>query len=366
VTAVASHHVSHLTCLLNKIQDKSAPCPCQRVEPYRCLETSFVGRMKSTSRPSSWRPRLRDRAARMVAETRAECPSELAAIESAARQLGIGSAEAPCKRIRRAALAHGIGAVLGQVAVDSKSNEIPALRELLKAFADLACAVLTMDALHAQHDTAQAALARHADHVMTVKANTPTLYSQLKKLPWKDVPAFSRVTKDHGRRARRTVKAVLAPARVEDGGRGAGRAGPPHRDQEGKKTVQVAHVITSDAGADAATLAAWIQGHRHIENKPTGSATLPTTKTNPWSGQGTTPGPRPRSAAWPSACCAWTATPTSPPPTATTPATPSARSRYSKLHKRDFAESLGREGPRTRRIAPGASTHQIKPLTLAE
>jgi hypothetical protein len=34
-----------------------------------------------------------------------------------------------------AALAHGIGAVLGQVAVDEKSNEIPAVRELLKAFA---------------------------------------------------------------------------------------------------------------------------------------------------------------------------------------------------------------------------------------
>ena len=37
-----------------------------------------------------------------------------------------------------AALAHGIGAVLGQVAVDEKSNEIPAVRELLKAFAGLA------------------------------------------------------------------------------------------------------------------------------------------------------------------------------------------------------------------------------------
>jgi hypothetical protein len=46
-----------------------------------------------------------------------------------------------------AALAHGIGAVLGQVAVDAKSNEIPAVRELLKAFADLTGAVITIDAL---------------------------------------------------------------------------------------------------------------------------------------------------------------------------------------------------------------------------
>ena len=37
-----------------------------------------------------------------------------------------------------AALAHGIGMVLGQVAVEERSNEIPAVRDLLKAFADLA------------------------------------------------------------------------------------------------------------------------------------------------------------------------------------------------------------------------------------
>jgi hypothetical protein len=43
-----------------------------------------------------------------------------------------------------AALAHGIGVVLGQVAVDAKSNEIPAVRDLLKTFADLAGAVITM------------------------------------------------------------------------------------------------------------------------------------------------------------------------------------------------------------------------------
>ena len=79
--------------------------------------------------------------------------------------------------------------------------------------------------MHAQHDTAQAVLARHADYVMTVKANMPTLYSQLKKLPWKDVPAFSHVTKDHGRRARRTVKALLAPCLDRLRGRGAGRPG---------------------------------------------------------------------------------------------------------------------------------------------
>jgi Transposase DDE domain len=57
-----------------------------------------------------------------------------------------------------AALAHGVGTVLGQVAVDEKSNEIPTVRELLKTFTDLAGAVFTIDAMHTQHDTAQAIL----------------------------------------------------------------------------------------------------------------------------------------------------------------------------------------------------------------
>src|SRR4029077_10941434 len=80
-----------------------------------------------------------------------------------------------------AALAHGIGAVLGQAAVDAKSNEIPAVRDLLKAFTDLAGAVITIDAMHTQSDTAQVITGRGADYVMTVKANMPTLYRQLKK-----------------------------------------------------------------------------------------------------------------------------------------------------------------------------------------
>jgi predicted transposase YbfD/YdcC len=166
-----------------------------------------------------------------------------------------------------AALAHGLGAVLGQVAADEKSNEIPAVRELLNAFADLAGAVITMDALHTQHDTARAVLNRRADYVMTVKANMPTLYKQLKKLPWALVPAVSAVSTDHGRRTRRTVKAVLAPAWIEF--EGATQVAQVRRTvtRKGKKTVEVVYIITSDRKAAPATLAAWVRGHWHIENK---------------------------------------------------------------------------------------------------
>jgi predicted transposase YbfD/YdcC len=39
------------------------------------------------------------------------------------------------------------------VAADAKSNEIPAVRELLKAFTDLSGAVITIDALHTRSMT---------------------------------------------------------------------------------------------------------------------------------------------------------------------------------------------------------------------
>ena len=166
-----------------------------------------------------------------------------------------------------AALAHGIGAVLGQVAVDEKSNEIPAVRDLLKAFASLASAVVTIDAMHTQHDTAQVILGRGAGYVMTVKANMPALYRQLKKLPWSAVPAVSSVGTDHGRRARRTIKAVLAPAWVEF--EGAAQVAQLRRTvtKNGKKTVEVVYLITSDRDAGPATLAAWVRGHWEIENR---------------------------------------------------------------------------------------------------
>ena len=166
-----------------------------------------------------------------------------------------------------AALAHGIGTVLGQVAVAAKTNEIPAVRDLLKAFADLDGAVITIDALHTQSDTAQAILDRKADYVMTVKGNMPTLYRQLRKLPWTCILAVSAVSTDHGRRARRTIKVALAPSWI--GFAGAAQVAQLRRTvtKKGKKTVEVVYLITSDRDADPVTLAAWVRGHWEIENK---------------------------------------------------------------------------------------------------
>ena len=163
-----------------------------------------------------------------------------------------------------AALAHRIGAVLGQVAVEEKSNEIPAVWELLKAFASLAGAVITIDAMHTQSDTAQVILGRGTDYVMTVKANMPTLYKRLKKLPWAAVPAFSAVSTDHGRRARWTIKVALVPAWIEFDG--AAQVAQVRRTVTKKgKSVEVVYLITSARDAGPAALAARIRGHWEIE-----------------------------------------------------------------------------------------------------
>lgn len=82
-----------------------------------------------------------------------------------------------------AALAHGSGTVLGQVAVADKSNEIPAARELL-ALLDLNGVVVTMDAMHTRHETAAQITGAGGGYVFTVKANQKHLRRLVKALPW--------------------------------------------------------------------------------------------------------------------------------------------------------------------------------------
>ena len=75
------------------------------------------------------------------------------------------------------------------------------------------------------------------------------------------------MSKDHGRRARRTIKVALAPAWI--GFEGAAQVAQLRRTvtKKGKKTVEVVYLITSDRDASPETLAAWVRGHWHIENK---------------------------------------------------------------------------------------------------
>jgi predicted transposase YbfD/YdcC len=125
---------------------------------------------------------------------------------------GSGIAGGPGRHLL-AALDHQHGVVLGQADVEAKTNEIPMFSTLLDRI-DLAGAVVTADALHAQRAHAGYLVTqRGAHYLITVKRNQPSLHAQLAALPWRQVPVAHRAReKGHGRAERRTMKVTAVAA----------------------------------------------------------------------------------------------------------------------------------------------------------
>ena len=76
------------------------------------------------------------------------------------------------------AWACGLRLCLGLKSVAAKSNEIPAVQELIEML-DLEGAVVTADAMHCQQETARALIDKQADYLLMVKGNQPTLQAEL-------------------------------------------------------------------------------------------------------------------------------------------------------------------------------------------
>src|SRR5262249_21216190 len=74
----------------------------------------------------------------------------------------------------------------------------------------------TAHASHAQRAHAQSLVTqKKANYILTVKINRPSLYAQLKSLPWRQVPAgFDAKNKGHGRAERRTLKVTAVAAGI--------------------------------------------------------------------------------------------------------------------------------------------------------
>lgn len=70
--------------------------------------------------------------------------------------------------------------VLAQMKVEDKSNEITAIPALLDLL-DITGCVITIDAMGTQTAIAQKIIEKKADYVLALKANHPTLYSQVTK-----------------------------------------------------------------------------------------------------------------------------------------------------------------------------------------
>ena len=180
-----------------------------------------------------------------------------------------------------AALDRASGVVVGQRRVSDKSNEIPALRDLLAPM-DLDGAVVTADAMHTQKGTAEWIRSRSAHYLLTVKDNQPGLKRELGALPWKDVPSISVPDGSHGRRVRRTVQAVEAPEWIDLAGAAQvvrirrttttakrGSTGGNGRAKKKTTTTEVVHLICSLPmdQAQPEAVASWARGHWAIENR---------------------------------------------------------------------------------------------------
>jgi predicted transposase YbfD/YdcC len=172
------------------------------------------------------------------------------------------------------ALSHRLGVVLGQVAVDDKSNEITAAPQLLAQLV-LRERVVTVDAHLTQHTLAQQILAQGGDYLMVVKENQPTLLEDLTVLfadPTTAVQAIEDVTLQRGRVEVRHLRASTELVGYSDWP-GLQQALCLDRTVIRKATGEMhqerAYAITSlpaEQVGPAALLAVW-RGHWQIENQ---------------------------------------------------------------------------------------------------
>ena len=124
-----------------------------------------------------------------------------------------GAVQADGRAVHLLAAMSGAGAVLAQREVGHKTNEITQVKPLLDPL-DLAGAVVTLDALHCQKETARYLVKdKHADYIFTaVKDNQPGLFDALDALPWPSVPVqHTMKDRGHGRDEIRTIQVLPAP-----------------------------------------------------------------------------------------------------------------------------------------------------------
>ena len=170
--------------------------------------------------------------------------------------------------------------ILGQQAVDEKSNEITAIPKLLEII-DVSGAIVTIDAMGCQKEIAAKIVEKKADYVLALKGNQENLHAEVKGLFLKALEnGFENLehhtcrTTDtgHGREETRIYYVIEAPKdlakrhpewkRLKTLGlaiseRQVGDAGP---------TVEMRFYISS-LDADVKTFARAVRGHWGIENQ---------------------------------------------------------------------------------------------------
>ena len=172
------------------------------------------------------------------------------------------------------------GVALGQIKVADKSNEIPAMPQLLELLEVSGC-IVTIDAMGCQTDIAQTIVDSDADYVLALKANQGQLSEDVRLLfdgvstgEIRDVKIDSTQTVDgnHGRIETRTAYAIADPGVIS-----TLRASEnfvnltsvvkvtAEREVNQQVTTETRYYISSLPG-DAAQLLEATRHHRRIEN----------------------------------------------------------------------------------------------------
>ena len=166
---------------------------------------------------------------------------------------------------------------LGQVAVDSKSNEITAIPKLLELL-DLHGAVVTIDAMGCQKAIVEEIVKKGCDYVLTVKDNQPHLLQDIQEcvgqvlehgVEGRDYQTYEKTEQGHGREERRSYVVIPDPEGIRDKAawrklRVIGMC-TSERTVQGKKSTEVRYFIGSKK-AGARYYGRVLRDHWRIEN----------------------------------------------------------------------------------------------------
>jgi predicted transposase YbfD/YdcC len=168
--------------------------------------------------------------------------------------------------------------VLGQVAVEDKSNEIPAIPKLLELL-DVSGAMVSIDAMGCQKEIAAKIRAGGADYVLSVKENQPHLLEDIQRCFEKGLDTdFAGLEHSqheecyggHGRVERHSVHTIVNPEGIRDAAlwqdlKAIVMVFSERQEQGKEETAEVRFYIGSRA-AKAKAYAGSIRSHWGIEN----------------------------------------------------------------------------------------------------
>jgi len=171
------------------------------------------------------------------------------------------------------------GLVLGQIAVDGKSNEITAIPKLLELL-DINDCIVTIDAMGCQTEIAKKIVDLKGGYVLAVKGNQPKLHEELKdffdfalKEKFADLKyeVFQTVEKDHARIETRTYYLVsdldwLSVRRKWESLHGVGMV-VSSRQENGKPATEERRYYITTMAKGVKRFAKAVRSHWHIENK---------------------------------------------------------------------------------------------------